>query len=192
MQKPKTLPHQLTEHTKLLQKVALVSDDKVLVLKRQESSDSRPGCWDLPGGNAVWPETAESRGSLHQADAAREVLEETGIALDESVFDMNSLAYFDTYFSEEKQVYTIIANWWVELPDNFDEDKIEISDEHTEFAWVTAEDLADYDFGGKKGEFVLRTIEDALEFSQAWQEQSQKAGGCCGGGGCGGGGSHDH
>lgn len=155
-------PHQLTKDVKLLQKVALKHGDKILILKRDENTHSRPLAWDLPGGNVEWPETLENKGSFHQEDATREVLEESGVEVSLDQFITENLVYFSTFFEAQKQVFSVIVGWKVDLPEDFDEESIKLSIEHINYEWITKDQLDNFDFGGSKGEFVKQMIKAAF------------------------------
>lgn len=113
---PKRIPHQLTEHVKLLQKAVLIYDQRALILRRSDLAKSRPGCWDLPGGNCEWPvsQTA-SVANLHLQDIAREVTEETGLAVQANDFSFDQLVHLSTFFDVDQQIYTMIVGWKLEL-----------------------------------------------------------------------------
>lgn len=136
--------HRLTEQVKVLHKVAVVSNNQVLLLKRSANAHYRPEKWDLPGGNAEWP--AQATGvlleHLHRADAVREVQEETGITIDNS--QLSVPIFFDTFFETEKQVYTIVVGWLIQQERR---SQVVLSSEHTKFAWVFSDELKEYDFG---------------------------------------------
>lgn len=153
----KSLNHRLTENVKLLQKVALFYDGKVLLLKRSQTDQSRPGCWDLPGGNSEWPETNQTLTGLHIDDAIREVQEETSITLQISNFKLQNLSFLETHFDSEKQVYAVIFGWKLEL-DYLP--SIVVSDEHTEYVWADVSQLDSYDFGtfGTNGHWIKDVI----------------------------------
>jgi 8-oxo-dGTP pyrophosphatase MutT (NUDIX family) len=167
------VPHQLTRHTKLLHKVAMVIDHKVLVLQRSESAESRPGCWDLPGGNSEWPTTTitEPTANLHQADVAREIVEETGLQVSADNFTLSTLNYFESFYQPSSQIYTIICGWQVTDPagvglaTSVDDVTVTISAEHQRYVWVSESELKQYDFGGEKGEFVVQIASKALQSS---------------------------
>ena len=147
---------------KLLQKVVLKHNDKILILKRAENVNSRPLAWDLPGGNSQWPETLENKGSLYKEDAAREVFEESGVKISLDQFEMDNLVSFDTVFEAQKQVFSIIVGWKINLKDDFDENSVEISHEHIKYHWISLVELDDYDFGAFNGEFIKEIIRSSF------------------------------
>ena len=165
MQTPPVLPHQLTQNVKLLHKTALIHEDKVLLLKRADSADSRPGCWDLPGGNSEWPAALRtSTADIHAQDIAREIQEETGCVVAAETFANKPPVFFRSFFEPEKQLYSVICGW-VATSDQvlaFRPDQVILSPEHTASAWVTQAELDSYDFGGVKGAFIKASIVEAF------------------------------
>ena len=153
----------LTEKTKFLHKVALRREDKVLILKRAANSKSRPSAWDLPGGNAEWPTTEEPQIDLHQPEIAREIDEETGWQLDPRLFTNEALIFFLTHFDPGAQLYSIACGWLVEMPANIDPATLQLSDEHTDAAWVERNELENYDFGEPVGTYIKDIIRQALK-----------------------------
>ncbi len=167
-----TIPHQLTRHTKFLHKVAIVAEQKVLLLQRSSQAQSRPGCWDLPGGNSEWPTGVTAPTSnLHQLDVAREIREEVGLEVAASHFVLGNLNYLESFYNPETEIYTIICGWQITdlakvgLPSALNELKITISPEHKGFQWVSEAELANFDFGGAKGAFVCEIANQALQAS---------------------------
>ncbi len=159
----------LQANVKLLQKAVLIHDGKFLILQRNEQAKSRPLCWDLPGGNSEWPEAiinsngaAQNQENLHQKDIAREILEETGITVFDEHFTFENMVLFRTFFEASSEVYSIITGWKVELPDDFERSLVQLSDEHINHKWVTFDELNEYDFGNKKGEFIKDVIRAAI------------------------------
>ncbi|MBD3279405.1 MAG: hypothetical protein GF390_01695 [Candidatus Pacebacteria bacterium] len=160
-QKTSFVPHQLTKNVKLLHKVAVIHQGRVLILKRAAQSFSRPSCWDLPGGNSEWPnDLTQNQANLHQADIVKELKEETGLSFQPSHFSFAQLVFLRTFFETDRQVYTIILGWRTKLQDSAE---ITLSLEHTDFAWVKQAQLDDYDFGGQAGEFVKEVIQRASQ-----------------------------
>jgi 8-oxo-dGTP pyrophosphatase MutT (NUDIX family) len=151
--------HRLTKNVKLLQKAVLLHNDQILILQRNENAKSRPFCWDLPGGNSEWPENKlENQEDLHQKDVAREIKEESGITVVPEHFSLENLILFRTFYESDSDIYSIITGWKVVLPSDFDRDQVVLSDEHIDQKWVTFDELNEYDFGGRRGEFVKDII----------------------------------
>lgn len=160
MNKLPLIPHQLTENVKLLHKVAIIWQNHVLMLKRAEDDKSRPGKWDLPGGNSEWPtDLEENVNNPHLDDVAREVIEETGLIIAPETFDVASMVHFETYFAHKKQTFTILCGWGV-LLDEAEAPEIVLSHEHSEAAWVHADELEQYDPGFAK--FIHQIARAAL------------------------------
>jgi 8-oxo-dGTP pyrophosphatase MutT (NUDIX family) len=160
------IPHQLTTNVKLLQKIAIVRHNQagqveVLMLQRSDAASSRPGAWDLPGGNSEWPEATTSQANLHLLDVVRELQEETGLQLDKNKLNLSKLTHLSTYFDSDKQIYTMIVGWMSAFADT-NQIEIQLSAEHQRFVWATQEQLAEYDFGGAAGGFVLEIINQAF------------------------------
>lgn len=164
----KKISHQLTENVKVLQKAVLIHGGKFLILKRSDDATSRPGKWDLPGGNMEWPEVQKDQTNLHEDEIIREIVEETGIIVNDFALEST---YLSSYYQADKEILTLILGWSVQL---FQQPEVKISAEHTEYAWIRAEELNSYDFGfaGEKDGFIRKIIEKS------------GGGGCCGGGCC--------
>jgi len=159
----KKMFHKLTANVKLLQKAVLIHNSSILILLRDPNSKSRPNCWDLPGGNSEWPQESEvNMQNMHQEDIAREIKEETGLTVFDQHFTHDNMVFFRTFYESQKDVYSIITGWKVEMPSDFDRSQVELSDEHVAQKWISIGDLSDYDFGGKKGEFVKDIIRGAM------------------------------
>lgn len=168
-----SIPHQLTSHTKLLHKVALVQNGQVLLLQRSAAAKSRPGCWDLPGGNSEWPtHVQQPTANLHQLDISREIKEETGLVVPSDYFQLSTLVLFRSFFEPQAQVYTIICGWQVKAESVsslavLQHGDVVCSAEHQGHAWTDLSGLAAYDFGGERGEFVRSIAELALDQTQS-------------------------
>lgn len=159
------MKQQLTDQVKFLHKVVIMKTEqgqpRALILKRNNLS-SRPGAWDLPGGNAEWPQAQQSNvADLHQLDIAREVKEESNLSVNHEIFDLDHLLFLMTYFEADRQIYTIICGWGINFTDT-DQALVKISDEHLDQAWISLEELDNYNFGEAKGEFVKDMIKNAF------------------------------
>lgn len=188
------LAHRLTNDVKLLHKVALVSQNCALILKRAPTAQSRPNCWDLPGGNSEWPANQDQiQQNLHQLDIQREILEETGVTVWAQLFTPANLVYFATFFEPDQSVYSINCGWLVNLDqvaitfekllkknpqESGDSSILEhadqktaapsfpaitLSSEHTQYAWITLDQLVEYDFGGPARDYETAIIRFALK-----------------------------
>lgn len=155
--------NQLSETVKLVHKVAIIHDHKVLLLRRGPDESTRPNCWDLPGGNAEWPTSPTNIGEFHRNDIAREVLEETGLHLNFTLFTPKRLCILQTYFEPNRPMYTIRCGWRIDLPEEEVQPKITVSNEHTEFAWMSFDDALQADFGGQSGSFMVPLLEAAFD-----------------------------
>ncbi len=159
----KPLAHQLTKHTKFLHKVALESQGQVLILKRSTKAKSRPGKWDLPGGNSEWPQNqTQVQQNLHRLDIAREIQEETGLIIDHKHFNVKNLVFFTSYFEPDKKVYSINCGWQVKNLEPQLKTQVKISPEHTDSTWINLEQLANYDFGGPARDYETQVIRQVL------------------------------
>ena len=147
-----------------MHKAALRVEEKVLILKRAPEAKFRPNKWDLPGGNCEWPDQLkEPTLNPHQADVAREIFEETGVTVSSDQFDDNNLVYFASYFEPDKQLYSVNCGWQVlNLPESTLK-QIKLSPEHTAFAWITLDELGQYDFGGPDRNYETKIIRRVLE-----------------------------
>lgn len=151
-------PHQLTQNVKLLQKIGLFWQGKVLMLQRDGESASRPLCWDLPGGNSEWPENiTQPTSDLHIQDAIREIAEETGIQISADHFQKPNLTYVETFFDPEKQIFTVLFGWSIEL--QREPPQVQLSEEHIAFQWLPVPEALELDLGGSKGAFLQRILQ---------------------------------
>lgn len=153
----------LTENVKFLQKAAIAHEGKVLIMKRSEHSESRPGGWDLPGGNAEWPAHTQPTADVHREDIAREIKEETGWSFDPALFTDENLVHFMTYFEPAKSQYAFICGWRVMAPTEFDPQTLQLSNEHSDFKWILLSELDSYDFIEPAGAFIKTIIRNALQ-----------------------------
>lgn len=93
---------------------------RFLALKRQ-LHDSSPGLWDFPGGGVEF-------GELHTPALEREIWEESGLAIAASAV-VEVMTKFDT----AQGIYSIfVAHQCVATSSD-----VRLSDEHSEYRWVT-------------------------------------------------------
>ena len=96
-------------------KVIIISDDRVLMLKRSNYVDKYSGEWDLPGGHI-------KVGEELVAGMKREVKEETDLDIENPIF-IEKIDNLDFYYC------------------SYDDKPIKISHEHTSFRFFRREEL---------------------------------------------------
>jgi 8-oxo-dGTP diphosphatase len=102
------------------------SSGKILLVKRSDKANYLPGIWEDLGGRIKQFEEPED--ALH-----REVREETGLDIE----ILKPLAIFHDYYGERTaDNELLIITYWCKAKS----DQVVLSDEHTEYRWVTAEE----------------------------------------------------
>ncbi len=118
---PEKRKYMFAEDMKFLQKAVVFhpKQNKFLALKRAADARSRSNCWDLPGGNVLF-------GENHHSSLTREIAEETSL----KVKDVHPIQIVTNC---EKQVYYLFIGYSCQAVSS----KVKISDEHSEYRWVT-------------------------------------------------------
>ena len=103
---------------------------EILILKRSLNEDYLPGIWDVPGDTLEWGEDPFE-------GVARETKEEAGLLIS----DAKLLDYYSNVDSgKQKHFVTLI------FVTEYDGDKLPtLSEDHSEYAWITKEEAKDYD-----------------------------------------------
>lgn len=120
--------YMFSDDMKFLQKVVVYHPDNngtFLVLKRAMHHKYRPGDWDLPGGNVIYGEDA-------LASLKRETVEESGL----TIHDLKPISVY-TNPTFENSIYLLVINYRG-IADN---SNVQLSDEHTEYTWVTIDEF---------------------------------------------------
>lgn len=104
----------------------VIYNHKILILKRIKPSSDGLGYWELPGGGLEYGETP------HEA-LIRELKEETNL-------DIKILKPVYTFTAIRPQ-YQTVGIGFLTIPTN---DHVIISNEHTEYKFVTVDDLEKY------------------------------------------------
>lgn len=109
--------------------------DLFLIVKRNGNDNLYPGAWEFPGGHLEDGETIKE-------GLKRELLEEIGF---EDEFNPIITHYYDEIKSENRE---LIYNLEIDFIINVDRSKLEIklSDEHSEYKWVTKDSKCLDDF----------------------------------------------
>lgn len=138
MNNPKIL-----QNVRLIQKCLIVNKEgKILALKRSADDHSRGGNWDLPGGGY-------EQGEQVIEAIKREVKEEAGLTA-------NSLIpiFVDNHMNVKKGFFAGLNVFGVCYACSDWEGEVILSDEHTDYQWVTAEEFAQLSFGEDNNFFV--------------------------------------
>lgn len=134
-----------------LQKCLLVNQDsKILALKRSLTKDKdRSGCWDLPGGTYELGEDVID-------SIKREVKEETNLLISNPrpIYLASGFNFLNQFMSGENVfAATHVCHQWT--------GDLRISDEHTEYRWVSPQEFLTYDFGDD-GEFFVASMNEYI------------------------------
>ena len=121
----------------------VVKDGKFLIAKRSEEEERWPGRWTVPGGKLEKDEymkrphdTKEGQWyNVFEDLVRREVKEEVGL-------DIKNIKYLTSLaFKREDGVPTIIVSLYADS----DEGAITLSNELTDYKWITIEEAENYD-----------------------------------------------
>lgn len=105
-------------------KGVILHNNRVLIIKRDDKDDIGPGTWECVGGKIEFGEELESA-------LIREVKEEVG--LDVAV---DRLLYATTFKTDPMRQVVILT-----YKCRAEQDKVQLSEEHSQFMWVTEEAL---------------------------------------------------
>lgn len=103
-------------------------DESFLLTKRSPNNDFFPGLWEIPGGGSDYGETPE-------VATIREVQEECGITI-----LVHQPVTTHVYYAGETQRIELMYFCSVD-----EAQQVTLSEEHTEFAWVTFDELEKYE-----------------------------------------------
>jgi 8-oxo-dGTP diphosphatase len=108
--------------TKLIAKAVVFNTaGKVLLLRRSQTDEQRPGEWDFPGGGI-------EDGEEIIAGVCREILEESGI-----IVPMTDIKLFYTATTDYHDVNAVRLVFYTHLKQDAD---VTLSFEHDDFKWV--------------------------------------------------------
>tara|TARA_B100000085_G_C18411169_1_gene458693 strand:+ start:195 stop:665 length:471 start_codon:yes stop_codon:yes gene_type:complete len=116
----------------------VTNDNKVLILKRSDYMMDFAGEWDLPGGHLKQSEKTE-------IGLDREVLEETGLNI--GPYDHEKIITIDN-----------IHFYLIRYNKQSNEINVNISDEHTDFAFVSQEELQNFDISEKFTKVINKSM----------------------------------
>lgn len=124
---------------KLVTRLVVERDGKILLVKRSNTDIKRPGEWELPGGIVDSGETLE-------VGAARELAEETGLS--------GELTYLGSraYFIED---LNRLAAYFYITPTS---DDVVLSEEHSEYDWVESSKIYNFDMNKHNKDFLVESL----------------------------------
>ena len=150
----------ILQNVRLIQKCLIVrSDGKILALKRSADDHSRGGNWDLPGGGY------EAGEQVIEA-IKREIKEEAGLA----AHTLNPI-FIDNHMNVEKGFFAGLNVFGVCYVCKDWEGEVILSDEHTEYQWVTPDEFAQLSFGDDNGFFAASIQHYNTLSSSIWHIQ---------------------
>lgn len=113
------------DNVKILLKPIIKKGNKFLILKRSANDVNRANCWDFPGGNLEFGEDALK-------SLKREIKEEASI----NVKNIR-LLHVITEIDKKKNLFWVKIGYVAEYASG----KVKISDEHSEYRWVTTKEF---------------------------------------------------
>lgn len=124
------------KNKQIIQKIVLggvvIKNNKVLILQRNDNEDIYPGMWELPSGKREPLEPSEE-------SLIREIKEETGLVVEIII----PFSVFDYQIEKENDVKdSTQINFLVKIIK--DDSRVILSDEHQQFAWVTQNEIEEY------------------------------------------------
>ncbi len=108
--------------------LALLKDDKVLLLQRSVDAAWMPGAWHVPGGRV------EAGESVHEA-AVREILEELGVEVAVEDLEFSGVVSYDKTDGEDADTFQFVAQRWQGEPSIMEPHK------HQAMQWFTVNAL---------------------------------------------------
>jgi len=118
----------------------IVNDGKFLLVKRADNDDFLPGVWEIPGGKLEIDESCEE-------GTTREVLEETGL-------DVEIVSIISNWEYNHDSGYTrfVQLDFLCEAKNH----EVKLSEEHSDYAWITFDDLDNYKISQEVKEDLLK------------------------------------
>jgi len=110
---------------KILTKALLVRDNKILLLRRAETSSFAAGKWDIPGGKLDFGESLEE-------SLLREIKEETSI----NVEVLNPICTCSNVNEENTKQYISIVYYC-----NYIDGEVKLNSEHDDYIWINPKDM---------------------------------------------------
>ena len=118
----------MAQKTKLCVCGMIIHKGRFLIIKRSETDDFLPNCWEFPGGGVEASETIKNA-------LIREIKEEIGIDITHNKKELIGIS--EEFMNEDKTERCLQLNYKVELQSK---PKITLSSEHVVYDWTTKDD----------------------------------------------------
>lgn len=129
---------------KVIAGVAVVNDNKVLIIQRSSDEDILPNLWEFPSGKKEPMEKIEDT-------ARREAKEETGLDIKIG----KPISVFNFGWEKENEIRD--ATEIVFLGQIEGKDEVKISSEHQKFAWITKDEMDNFNMSNET-KFTIKEI----------------------------------
>jgi len=141
----------MSNNKKITQKIVLGGvvvnkDNKILILQRSKDEEIFPNMWELPSGKKELLENSESC-------LLREIREETGL----DVKIIMPFSVFDYQIEKLEEIRdTTQINFLVKA---INDNKVKLSSEHQNFAWVSKDEIDQYQLSEETKKVILKAFE---------------------------------
>lgn len=139
----------MEKHQRIAVAGFLYRDGETLIMRRADSESFLPGFWDIPGGKSEFGETPQDA-------LVREFLEETGLKI-----SVGNPFHAFSFFTHEgvRQVVDIIF-----LVSQEESGDVVVSEEHSAYAWISADEIDDYQITPETKECLRRGFAEMESF----------------------------
>jgi 8-oxo-dGTP diphosphatase len=121
----------------------ILKNNKLLILKRSENKKVLPGYYEMPGGGIEFGESPEEA-------IKREIKEETGL-------ETKILNPYCTFSDVINNKQYIDIQFYAKI---IGEDDVKLSDEHTEYKWISRDEINNYKFSDQMKEVILKGFDN--------------------------------
>ena len=118
----------------------IVSNNKFLLVKRADNDTFYPGVWEIPGGKLEFGEATET-------GLRRELKEEVGLEVE----IISPISVWD-YTNQENSTQYVEIDFLCKYKGD---SKVIISEEHSDFKWVTFDELDNFDISPPAKQLLL-------------------------------------
>ncbi len=125
-------------------------DNKVLISRRSFEEKHMPGWWTIPGGKVE--QGSEDMFQLLEKSLAREILEETGVKVEEDMQMITNNSYIRPH--DNQHVVAIVFKC------KYKSGEAKPLDDTIDCKWASIEEIKDMEFPPNVKEYILKAFED--------------------------------